>query len=361
MRKYVAALRDAFCNNWLLLVLLVPFLFSLLLAGGNDFILSLIQFMHAWLLLFLPLVITILMLQSHGDLKLRIFEFFLYYLPWFLAVAIYENLTSLTAFIAIPLADNYLYSVDAAILGGTPSVYLQQFISPALTYLLFWVYILVYTFPPVLFGVYLFMKQGNLAFSEYSHAIVICLLTGFVMYLLVPGIGPTSYFSHMYTRDLYAGTTIPPDAMSNIQAYPKNAFPSMHTALSTLVLIYAWKRERKVAYVLLPLTLLLWFSTLYLRQHYFVDLVAGWALAGAVCFYTPAIFAFTRSVSASLQDPGQTQKRSKKIRPAVADEADSILNPPHSPGIRAWKSRYAHGQRKDFIDGPQIPDQCLEN
>jgi membrane-associated phospholipid phosphatase len=53
------------------------------------------------------------------------------------------------------------------------------------------------------------------------------------------------------------------------------AFPSLHTGVSLLVLCYAWKYVR---WYVLPLGLVvvgLLISTVYLRHHYVVDLLAG--------------------------------------------------------------------------------------
>ena len=57
------------------------------------------------------------------------------------------------------------------------------------------------------------------------------------------------------------------------------AFPSLHAAVSLVALVYAWRYVRAWFWVLLPFCLGLWVSTIYLRHHYVVDLLAGWVLA----------------------------------------------------------------------------------
>ena len=42
-------------------------------------------------------------------------------------------------------------------------------------------------------------------------------------------------------------------------------------------------------WVLLPFVLGLWASTIYLRHHYFVDLVAGWLLAPVAVWLAPRV------------------------------------------------------------------------
>jgi membrane-associated phospholipid phosphatase len=69
-------------------------------------------------------------------------------------------------------------------------------------------------------------------------------------------------------------------AWRSLQAVTYDAFPSMHTAISTLALVQAMRLRVRIWPVMLPIVVLLQLATLYLRQHYFVDLVAGWGVAG---------------------------------------------------------------------------------
>jgi membrane-associated phospholipid phosphatase len=50
-------------------------------------------------------------------------------------------------------------------------------------------------------------------------------------------------------------------------------------AASFYLLLFDWKHWRRRFWLLLLPCLLLWFSTLYLRFHYFVDELAGMAAA----------------------------------------------------------------------------------
>jgi membrane-associated phospholipid phosphatase len=61
-----------------------------------------------------------------------------------------------------------------------------------------------------------------------------------------------------------------------------DVFPSVHVAASFYLLLFDWKHWRRRFWLVLLPCQLLWFSALYLRFHYFVDLLAGVvaALAG---------------------------------------------------------------------------------
>jgi membrane-associated phospholipid phosphatase len=70
------------------------------------------------------------------------------------------------------------------------------------------------------------------------------------------------------------------------------AFPSLHAAVSLVVLVCAWRHLRVWFWTLLPFVLGLWASTLYLRHHYAVDLLAGFALAPAALWLAPKLDAW---------------------------------------------------------------------
>jgi membrane-associated phospholipid phosphatase len=59
------------------------------------------------------------------------------------------------------------------------------------------------------------------------------------------------------------------------------AFPSSHVAMSLIALILNWRYNRRLAVGLVPPTLLLMASTVYIYAHYLVDVLAG-LLAGLV-------------------------------------------------------------------------------
>jgi membrane-associated phospholipid phosphatase len=58
-----------------------------------------------------------------------------------------------------------------------------------------------------------------------------------------------------------------------------DVFPSVHVAASLYLLLFDWQHCRpRFWWVLVP-CVVLWMSTVYLRFHYFVDLLAGVAVA----------------------------------------------------------------------------------
>jgi membrane-associated phospholipid phosphatase len=71
---------------------------------------------------------------------------------------------------------------------------------------------------------------------------------------------------------------------SHLNPNPVAAMPSLHAAYPTLVLL-ALRRYRKTYFwFFLPYPLLVWLSTVYLGEHYVIDVIAGAAYAFAAYF-----------------------------------------------------------------------------
>ena len=60
------------------------------------------------------------------------------------------------------------------------------------------------------------------------------------------------------------------------------AFPSAHVSGAVVVSLVAWRHQRRLAYLLVPLTGSLMIATVYGRFHYVLDTLAGAGLAIAV-------------------------------------------------------------------------------
>jgi membrane-associated phospholipid phosphatase len=89
-------------------------------------------------------------------------------------------------------------------------------------------------------------------------------------------------------------------AFSLLPVDSRAAFPSLHAAVSLVAMIYAWRFLRTWFWILLPFCLGLWISTIYLRHHFVVDLIAGWALAPVAVWVAPRLDAWWSSRQAAL-------------------------------------------------------------
>jgi membrane-associated phospholipid phosphatase len=72
------------------------------------------------------------------------------------------------------------------------------------------------------------------------------------------------------------------------------AMPSLHAALPLLLALILWRLKRPLAWAGFAYTAVLGFFLVYFGEHYVIDLVAGWALAGLVYWLVWATPAWLR-------------------------------------------------------------------
>jgi membrane-associated phospholipid phosphatase len=204
---------------------------------------------------------------------------------------IFNSLGALIAGIHATTFDARLIAVDHALFGVHPSVWLERFITPLLTGLLQFAYISYY-FIPVSLGVVLIAKDRFGEFEDALFGILLCFYLSYVGYLIFPAIGPRFTLNHLQTVDLQASPFIE-TIQHTLNALEKNktdAFPSGHTAVSLMSLYYAWiVREKKLFAVLIPVVTGLIISTVYLRYHYVIDVIAGIALTCLTIALAPGL------------------------------------------------------------------------
>ena len=99
--------------------------------------------------------------------------------------------------------------------------------------------------------------------------------------ILLPGPG----FDHGFFFNLV-------EASQEVGERPTAAFPSSHVGISTIVMIMAYRVNKKLCYFLAPFYVLLCCATVYIQAHYLVDVIAGWI--SAVCIYIVATYMYKR-------------------------------------------------------------------
>jgi len=198
--------------------------------------------------------------------------------PFLLFLLAYEAFQSrLWSIVAYRNFDVELLRWDRRLFGESPTFLLQRWIQPGLTDLLTIAYFLHLILPPVV-GLVWYQKDRRV-FREFLLAIVLAGALGFLGYLAVPAVGPGVAFPSLFQRELGGALYRPVTAFLDIARSPRDAFPSLHVGISTIVLYYGGRRSRIWLAVLVPLVVANWFSTIYLRYHYLIDVIAGWLVA----------------------------------------------------------------------------------
>ncbi|MBT3182215.1 MAG: inositol phosphorylceramide synthase [Deltaproteobacteria bacterium] len=211
------------------------------------------------------------------------------WVPFVLVVFIYENMHDVAGQVMAFDIAGHLLNWDIMVFGIEPTIWAQKVYSPLMTDIMSITYAL-YFVQPLFIMFLLSVWKKRYEFRHMALCLTVCLILGFLGYVFLPCSPPRYFIEHMYTDPVrlqglflfnwLQGTW---DGLSVISG---GAFPSLHVGLSAAALIYAFKFRkmnltcRIVWYAYVPLVTALWFSTIYLRHHWILDIVAGLFVAG---------------------------------------------------------------------------------
>jgi membrane-associated phospholipid phosphatase len=212
--------------------------------------------------------------------------------PLLACFLIYTNLHDTIGFVNPHDVHHWLVAFDQMIFGVQPCVWAERFITPARTEVMQFLYLNFFWIAPST-SLVLLLRRRWPEFRAATLGVVACFFMGYALYVIFPAAPPRLVLVYEFTKNLrgypVGFSTLSAGAFSLLPVDSRAAFPSLHTAASLVALVYAWRHVRGWFWVLLPFVLGLWASTVYLRHHYFVDLVAGWLLAPAAVWVAPRV------------------------------------------------------------------------
>ena len=287
-------------EEFLAIILFIPMVFFMIIFHDKDGFResNIDRFLITGFVFFLFLGIIklkdleVLKRSKTGRFIKTILDFLRETLPFAFCISIYTNMHDMVHLVNPNDVDNKLIVLDDYILGLQPAIYLEQFISPRLTdfmyfsYSSFLIYILAFT-------MYLYVSKNYYAFRETLVSVILTFYIGYVGYVIFPAVGPKFTMAHLFETSL-SGSYIT-DRLSFLMDYEiseytrRDCFPSLHNGVIFLILLFAFKHQKTYAFIFLPFAIALFISTLYLRYHYFIDMIAGFILATAMFYLGPII------------------------------------------------------------------------
>lgn len=178
--------------------------------------------------------------------------------------------------LGIPPADPLLLGWDRALLGTTPAAAWEPWLRPwaedvaMAGYLFFFYYLIAGPGFYCVRDLRLFRQCIVGLFTMYGLA--------FMGYTVLPAGGPwraMTFATPLHGPWLLDWTLGPVNAGSNAV----DVFPCVHVAATLYLLLFDWQHARRRFWWYLLPCVVLWFATVYLRFHYFVDLLGGVAVA----------------------------------------------------------------------------------
>jgi membrane-associated phospholipid phosphatase len=256
------------------------------------------RFPQGWKLLvrFIPLVLLALAVAASRRRwgEMRGVRFLCDFSPIFFVIVIYELLGGIIPYLR-PGVDALLIKIDLAFFGVHPTIWVERLFVPWLTDFLALAYASYY-FIPVVLIVFLYFWGKEEEFSVTICTLLLGSYLSFVGYITMPTIGPRFTLESLQNIPLplegggIAGSLI--HILNAVEGTKMDCFPSGHTQMTLISLWFAFTYRRPLFWIYLPISIVLIFSTVYLRYHYVIDVVAGFAFAGITMLFGPRLWAW---------------------------------------------------------------------
>jgi membrane-associated phospholipid phosphatase len=185
--------------------------------------------------------------------------------------------------------DGFFDRLDVVIFGCSPAMEFskalpQAFVSEIM-YFGYFAYYLIFLF---LFA-HCYLAKNDLA----EKVMFYCLCSFFVFYIifaLIPVAGPQFYYSFPDNQvpDGYVFSSLM-RLIQDMSEKPTGAFPSSHVGLTIIAMFLLYENARKYFYAILPVAIILVASTVYIKAHYLIDVVAA-------IIVTPLIFKLSKLI-----------------------------------------------------------------
>jgi hypothetical protein len=187
------------------------------------------------------------------------------------------------------VVDGELYAIDRALVGFEPAELMARWVTRATTEWFAFFYFGYFFLLVAHIGPFMASRRIGLL-AEFSLGIVLVFAIGHLLYIAVPGHGPYMYLADRFERPLDGGfwwSLVKSTVDSVEESARTDIFPSLHTAAPTYLALFSvrHRREAPFRYTWLPLCLFtsqVVLSTMFLRWHYLIDVIAGLALAASM-------------------------------------------------------------------------------
>lgn len=238
--------------------------------------------------------------------------------PFVVLLLSYEALQGVAGSLAIAPIIHPTTSAGVIARYGLLQAVQSALLSPDLTDLMTFLYGL--HFPLIIISAVVFWYSNKIIYKRYVYSLVAVSYVSLLFYVIAPSAPP--WYNGVVTN-LIANTSAQAGSSGIIGEFAKigsliesdkfAAFPSLHAAYAVLFGYFTIKLKRIYALVSVPIVIGILFSTIYLGQHYIVDLVGGVGITAG------AIFLMTRLIK---QQP----------EPIGLDEPVTLLRPRNPQG-----------------------------
>jgi len=208
----------------------------------------------------------------------------------------YLMLRDLLPLVRTDTVDATLHQLDLRLFGVEPALWLERFNRPAIVEWFSFFYFSYFWIGIAYMIAVIWLQRSGRATTELSIGVLLVFCIGQLGYMAVPGFGPVQHLAAEFQRPIDGGFfwSCVTHAVAAGGAN-KDVFPSLHTAAPTFFTLYAWRRATRDRRWRLPAIATGFFaaniivSTMLLRWHFAVDVVAGLVLGISAALAAPRL------------------------------------------------------------------------
>jgi membrane-associated phospholipid phosphatase len=200
--------------------------------------------------------------------------------------------------------DQVLIYIDRWLFGVDPTIWVFQFANPVLTEILqvsYWLFFLLI----FINGIELHLKKQDNQFKRFAAMVMFAFYLTYILYMIFPAIGPRFtlhdfasistelpglLFTEILREQINAGAGLVGTIADPAAEVNRDCMPSGHTALTIINIYLAFHFRTRFRYPIAIIGICIIISTVYLRYHYVVDIIAGILTAILVIILEPMIY-----------------------------------------------------------------------
>jgi membrane-associated phospholipid phosphatase len=216
---------------------------------------------------------------------------------------LYEAIHPLQLLVWGSWQDRTVLAAEQAVFGVQPTLWLERFISAPLTEWMMFSYVIYLVIYPLVGGL-IYFKHGERALEDFLFTLGFVNLACDLGFILFPVAGPVFYMPEAYSVPqngwlfTYLGYFIRAHAHQ-----AGGSIPSPHCSVATVMWAMSHRYVRRWFYILAPVILSLYVSTVYCRYHYITDSIAGIVLGIiAILAGPPIVRAWNRRADRRLKE-----------------------------------------------------------
>jgi membrane-associated phospholipid phosphatase len=266
-------------------------LLALLLLALTNIIFS-TRVPHWGLLVPLNLVLAfviISLVSTAGNSSNKVLDFLRDWYPVPVTLIVFKELYLMVHPINPHDFDVMFITIDRWIFGTDPTRWLGHWTNPFLTEVMQFSYSMFY-FIFLIAAIEYYNKNRVEEFRYGMFVVLYSFYISYVFYFIFPAVGPRFTLHSFAAMDtdlpgvfmtkamrelLNSAESIPHNAVNPIDFAQRDVFPSGHVQLTLVLIFLAYQSRLKSRHFILAVGVLLVISTVYLRYHYVIDVIAG--------------------------------------------------------------------------------------